>query len=178
MWMAMPLFLQIVGGVALLTWLLFSENDLRVKILATVAAGLLLVALYSILAALKQRQIRKEIAEKICAVSFVRPPRWNNRPVEEYALRGPAVKALMAKHDQIARDVESAIRTLGYSRKETRKAIAIGRYEHGMYTYEGLFDFAHRKLITEGKKIPQVREAATLEGKEPKSKGRAHNAGH
>jgi hypothetical protein len=101
--MAMRLFLQIVCGIGLLAWLLQAREYVLIKILAAMAAGLLLVGLYGILIAMERRRVRKEIAERICAVSFVRAPRWNNRPIEKYTLRGPAVKALMARHNQTVR---------------------------------------------------------------------------
>jgi hypothetical protein len=140
--MTTRVFLEAIGGIAILGWLVFAEKDPWSKILFAVAGGLLLVALYLSLGALERRRLRKELAEKVCNVSVVGPPRWNNRPVEEYVLRGPAVKALMAEHNRVARDAESAVRQLGYRRKDAHKAIETGRYEYGLYTYQHLFEFA------------------------------------
>jgi hypothetical protein len=144
--MTTRVFLEAIGAIAILGWLVFAEKDPWSKVLLAAAGGLLLAALYLSLGALERRRLRKELAEKLCNVSVVRPPRWNNRPVEEYVLRGPAVKALMAEHSRVAWNAESAVRQLGYPRKDAHKAIETGRYEYGMHTYQDLFEFAVGKL--------------------------------
>jgi hypothetical protein len=174
----MRLFLQMVGGIALVAWLLFAKDRVSVKILPIAAVGVLFVVLYRILAARERRLVRKKIAERICTVSFVRPPRWNNRPVEEYVLRGPAVRALMAEHNQIALDAESALIRLGYRRRETRQAIEAGREEHGMHTYESLYQFALERLSGDYKNIYQIGDVRTVEGAIPNPAPRARAAGH
>jgi hypothetical protein len=173
-WMTVRLFLQIAGGAALLAWLLFAPYALSARILSAFAVGLFLAALYPLLAALERRRIRRDIAEKICNASFVRTPRWNDRPVEEYALRGPAVKALMAEHNRIARDLESLVVARGYRRRDTRKAIAIGRYELGMYSYEALLGFVLKNLSAEYPDITQITEGRrTVGGRSPQLRSTA-----
>lgn len=148
-WTSARLFLQMTGAIALLTWLLFSGVRIWVKVLAFPGAMLLLAALYLLVKEIERKRVRKEIAEMLCEVGFVRPPRWNNRSVDNYKLRGPAIKALIAEHNRVARNVEFELLRLGYRKKDTRKAIEIGRYEHRLHTYESLFEFASRKLSGE-----------------------------
>jgi hypothetical protein len=175
--MTMRLFLQIVGGIALLAWLLQARENVLIKRLAAMAAALLLVGLYGILIAMERRRLRREIAERICTVSFVRAPRWNNRPIEKYTLRGPAVKALMARHNQTVRDVESALLRSGYRRKDTRKAIETGRYEHGMHSYEALLQFALKELSGEHTNTYRIGDVPAVEGEATKPAPKARAAG-
>jgi hypothetical protein len=144
--MTTRVFLEAIGAITILGWLVFAEKDPWRKILLAVAGGLLLAALYLGLGALERRRLRKELAEKLCNVSVIRPPRWNNRPVEDYVLRGPAVKALMAEHNRVARNAESAVRQLGYRWNDVHKVIESGRYEYALHTYDALFEFAVGKL--------------------------------
>lgn len=176
-WFATRLFLQFAGAMFLLAWVLFAGQNVVVKFLAAVATGFLFAVLYRILAALERRRVRKEIAERVCAVSFVRPPRWNNRAIEEYSLRGPAVRALMAEHNQTARNVELALRGLGYARKETRRAIKAGRYEHGMCSYEALLQFALKELSGEHEKIYRIGDVPAVQAEPANRAQQARAAG-
>jgi hypothetical protein len=130
-----------------------------------------------ILIAMERRRVRKEIAERICTVSFVRAPRWNNRPIEKYTLRGPAVKALKARHNQTVQDVESALISSGYRRKDTRKAIETGRYGHGIHGYEALLQFALKELSGEHTNIYRIGDVPTVEGEAAKRAQKARAAG-
>jgi hypothetical protein len=164
-WTTTRLLLQIVGGIALVAWFLLTTDRTWIKLLSAIVAGLSLVALYGILATIERRRALKNIAERVCNVSVIRPPRWDHRPVKEYVLRRPAVKALTAEHNQIARKAESELVGLGYGRREARKAIEIGRCEHGMYKYEALFQFALRKLSSDHQNIYQIGDVPTVERK-------------
>jgi hypothetical protein len=175
-WFAGQLLLESLGGIALLAWLLFAHRPPWIKFLSVIGTGLFLTVLYRLLTALERRSARKTLAERICDVPYVRPPRWNGAPMENQVLRGPAIKALMAEHKRIARDVEATILTLGYRRKDVQRAIAIGRYEQGMHRYEQLFEFALKKLSS--RQLPgQTPEVPPPEIEPPKPRRRAHGAG-
>jgi hypothetical protein len=164
-WTTIRLFLQIAGAVGLLTWLLFAPYALSERALSALAVGLLLGLLYRrLVAAHERKQIRRETAEKICNACLAGPPGSDDSPVPEHAPSSPAVKALMAEHDRIARDLELMVVARGYRRRDIRKAIAIGRYEHGMYSYEALMNFVLGKLSSEYPDISQIADERSAVG--------------
>jgi len=176
-WLTLGFFLRVAGAIAVLAWLLFGRESAVVKLIVIVAAGLFLLAIYRVVAFIERRQIRKEIAEMLCPVSAVRPPRWNYRDTQIQVLRGQAVRALMAEHTKTARNVELKLVGQGYDRRKVRQAIDISRFEQHMHRYETIFQFALRQLSDEYKVAPASKEVSARKEPPLEPAKRAHAAG-
>jgi hypothetical protein len=141
-----------------------------------IAAGLSLVALYGILATIKRRRALKRIAERVCNVSVIRPPRWNNRPVKEYVLRGPALNALTAEHNLIARQAESELIRLGLRPKGNSQ----GNRDRSLRTphaqVRSALQFALRKLSNDHQNIYRIGDVKRL-GRNNEAIRQAHVTG-
>lgn len=178
-WLALGLFLQFAGAIALLAWLLLASESLSGKALVIAAGICFLLALHRVVATMERRRIQEEIAGMLCTVSAVRTPRWNHRTAgTTTVLRGPAIRALMVEHTQIAQNVESALTRLGYDRRRVHRLIEIGRFEQRMHSYETLFQFGLRQLSNEYKAARGIQAQAAHHELPREPAHRAHTAGH
>jgi hypothetical protein len=175
-WKKLALRLLIAGGAGLLTWLLSATVTPSIRVLLGLGPVLLTAALDPTLAAVARARTRRQIAERICTADAMRRPRWSPQAMQK-TISEASVKALIAEHNRIARDVECTIIALGYRRADARRAIAVARYEHLMFSHEGLLDFARKTLSAEGAHITQVSETPGFRGSSMEPKQRSHGAG-